>query len=175
MPRTIALNWIDWVTLAIVLVSILRGMRFGALAGLLDLGGLVATFLAAAAVYPRGAQYLREVPGLTRSWEGLIAFVVIWLGLYLPLGILIRWITARAKFPASGLLGGVLGVVRGIVLVASLLMLTLAAPFRSVVAADAHRSQVAPYLLRGSERVQAVLLPALPVRVPRLGPGGATF
>ncbi|HEV2439637.1 MAG TPA: CvpA family protein [bacterium] len=175
MPRTIALNWIDWATLAIVLVSILRGARFGVLAGLLDLGGLVATYLAAAVVYPRGAEYLREVPGLTRSWEGLIAFVVIWLGLYLPLGMVIRWIFARAKFPASGLLGGVLGVARGIVLASSLLVLTLAAPFRSVVAADAHRSQVAPYLLSGNERVQTVLLPALPVRVPRLGPGGATF
>lgn len=175
MPRMITLNWIDWVTLAIVLVSVLRGARFGAVAGLIDLAGLVATYLAAAAVYPRGAEYLRQVPGLTRSWQGLIAFVVIWLGLYLPLGMLIRWISARAKFPASGLLGGVLGVARGIVLVASLLVLTLAAPFRSVVAADAHRSQVAPYLLRGSDRVQTVLLPVLPVHVPRLGPGGATF
>lgn len=175
MPRTITLNWIDWVTLAIVLVSILRGARFGAVAGLIDLGALVATYLAAAAVYPRGAELLHQVPVLTRSWEGLIAFVVIWLGLYLPLGLLIRWIFARAKFPASGLLGGVLGVARGIILAASLLLLTLAAPFRSVVAADTHRSQVAPYLLSGSERVQVVLLPALPVRVPRLGPGGATF
>jgi uncharacterized membrane protein required for colicin V production len=175
MPRTIALNWIDWVTLAIVLVSILRGARFGVVAGLLDLGGLVATYLAAAAFYPKGAELLRQVPGLTPSWQGLIAFVVIWLGLYLPLGMLIRAIFARVKFPTSGLLGGVLGVARGTVLAASLLMLTLAAPFRSVVAADAHRSQVAPYLLRGSDRVQAVLLPALPVRVRRLGPGGATF
>ena len=175
MPRTITLNWIDWVTLAIVLVSILRGARFGALAGLLDLGALVATYLAAAALYPRGAEYLRQVPGLTKSWEGFIAFVVIWLGLYLAFGILIRWISARAQFPASGLFGGILGVARGIVIAASLLMLTLAAPFRSVVAADAHRSQVAPYLLSGSEHVQAMLLPALPVHVPRLGPGGSMF
>ncbi len=175
MPRTITLNWIDWVTLAIVLVSILRGARFGPLAGLIDLAGLVATYLAAAAVYPKGAEFLHQVPVLTRSWQGLIAFVVIWLGLYLPLGILIRWTFPRAKFSAAGLLGGVLGVARGIVLAASLLVLTLAAPFRSVVAADAHRSQVAPYLLSGSERVQTVLLPALPVHVPRLGPGGAVF
>ncbi|HET7263238.1 MAG TPA: CvpA family protein [bacterium] len=175
MPRTIALNWIDWVTLAIVLVSILRGARFGAVAGLVDLAGLVATYLAAAAVYPIGAQYLQQVPVLTVSWQRFIAFVVIWLGLYLPFGLVIRWVFARAKFPASGLVGGVFGIARGIVLAASLLVLTLAAPFRGVVAADAHRSQVAPYLLSGSERVQAVLLPALPVHIQRLGPGGATF
>ncbi|HKX17616.1 MAG TPA: CvpA family protein [bacterium] len=175
MPRTIALNWIDWVTLAIVLVSILRGARFGAVAGLVDLVSLVATYLTAAAVYPQGAEYLRQVPGLTPSWQRLIAFVVIWLGLYLPLGLLIRWIFARANFPASGLIGAVFGIARGIVLVAALLVLTFAAPFRSVVAADARRSQVAPYLLSGGERVQALLLPALPVHVPRLGPGGVTF
>jgi uncharacterized membrane protein required for colicin V production len=174
MPRTITLNWIDWVTLAIVLVSILRGARFGALAGLVDLAGLIATYLAAAWAYPRGIEYLRQVP-MSRSWEGLIAFVVIWLGLYLPLGILIRWTLARARFPASGLLGGVLGVARGTVLAASLLLLALAAPFRSVVAADTHRSQVAPYLVRGSERVQDILLPKLPVTVTRLGPGGVVF
>lgn len=175
MPRTITLSWIDWVTLAIVLVSILRGVRYGALAGLVDLAGLVATYLAAAAVYPKGAEYLRQVPGLTRSWQGFAAFLVIWLVLYFPLGILIRWVFARARFPGSGLLGGILGVVRGLVLTAALLLLALAAPFRHVVAADAHRSQVAPYLLTGSQRVQAVLLPALPVHVPRLGPGGADF
>jgi uncharacterized membrane protein required for colicin V production len=175
VPRTITLNWIDWVTLAIVLVSILRGARFGAVAGLVDLGGLVATYLTAAAFYSKGADLLLDVPVLNRPWDGLIAFVVVWLGLYLPLGFLIRWVFARAKFPGSGLLGGVLGVGRGIVLTAALLLLTLAAPFRSVVAADAHRSQVAPYLLDGSARVQSVLLPTLPVRVPRLGPGGAVF
>jgi uncharacterized membrane protein required for colicin V production len=174
MPRTITLNWIDWVTLAIVLVSILRGARFGVLAGLVDLAALIATYLAAAWAYPRGVEYLRQVP-MSRSWEGLIVFVVIWLGLYLPLGVLIRWTLARARFPVSGLLGAVLGVARGTVLAASLLLLALAAPFRSVVAADTQRSQVAPYLVRGSERVQDILLPKLPVAVTRLGPGGVVF
>jgi len=175
VPRTIILNWIDWVTLAIVLVSILRGARFGAVAGLVDLGVLVASYLTAAASYSKGADLLLEVSVLDRPWDDVIAFVVIWLGLYLPLGLLIRWVFARAKFPGSGLLGAVLGVARGLVLTAALLLLTLAAPFRSVVAADAHRSRVAPYLLSGSARVLSVLLPTLPVRVPRLGPGGAVF
>jgi uncharacterized membrane protein required for colicin V production len=174
MPRTITLNWIDWVTLAIVLVSVLRGARFGALAGLVDLVGLVVTYLAAAWAYPRGLEYLRQVP-FNRSWEGLIVFVVIWLALYLPLGMVIRSTLGRARFPASGLLGGVLGVARGIVLASSLLVLALAAPFRSVVAVDTHRSQVAPYLVSGSERVQDLLWPALPVQVTRLGPGGSLF
>jgi len=177
MPRTFALNWIDWVTLAIVLVSVLRGARFGAPAGLLDLAGLVASYLAAAVYYPLGADYLGHIPVLDPSWQGLIAFVLMWMGLYLPLGMLLRWALSRATFPASGLLGGLLGIARGLALAAALLVLMLAAPFRSVIAADAHRSQVAPYLLRGNERVQRLLRTKLPIgmRIPRIGPGGSVF
>ncbi len=113
MPRTITFNWIDWITLAIVLISVLRGARFGAVAGVIDLAGLIATYLAAAATYPRGAALLHQAPMLSPSWEALIAFVVIWLGLYIPLGLLIRWACAWARFPASGLVGGAFGVARG--------------------------------------------------------------
>jgi uncharacterized membrane protein required for colicin V production len=171
------LNWIDWVTLAIVLVSVLRGARFGAPAGLLDLAGLIAAYFTAGFYYPLGATYLSQVPGLTPSWQSLIAFLLIWMGLYLPLGMLLRWALSRATFPASGLIGGVLGIARGIVLAAALLVVMLAAPFHSVIAADAHHSQVAPYLLRGNSRIQRLLLTKLPagIRAPRIGPGGTMF
>jgi uncharacterized membrane protein required for colicin V production len=177
MPHTFTLNWIDWVTLAIVLVSVLRGARFGAPAGLLDLAALIATFLTATLYYPLGAGYLSGIPVLSPSWQSFVAFLLMWMGLYLPLGMLIRWALSRATFPASGLIGGVLGIARGLVLAAALLVLMLAAPFRSVIAADAHHSQVAPYLLQGNARFQRLLLTKLPIgmRVPRIGPGGTMF
>jgi uncharacterized membrane protein required for colicin V production len=176
MPHTYTFNWIDWVTLAIVLVSLLRGARLGAPAGILDLVALIATFLTAAVYYPLGATYL-SVSALNPSWQDLIAFVVMWMGLYLPVGLLIRWALSRATFPASGLVGGVIGVARGLVLAAALLVMLLAAPFRTVIAADAHHSQVAPYLLRGNARFNRLLLNKLPagMRVPRIGPGGTMF
>jgi uncharacterized membrane protein required for colicin V production len=177
MPHTFTLNWIDWLTLAIVLVSILRGARFGAPAGLLDLAGLIATFLTATIYYPLGAGYLSGIPVLSPSWQSFVAFLLIWMGLYLPLGMLIRWALSRVAFPASGLLGGLLGIARGLVLASALLVLMLASPFRSVIAADAHHSQVAPYLLRGNAGFQRLLLSKLPtgMRVPRIGPGGTMF
>lgn len=174
--HTFTLNWMDWVTLAIVLVSILRGARFGAPAGLLDLAALIVTFLLAAVYYPLGSTYL-NFSALTPSWQGFIAFILIWLGLYIPLGILLKWALSRAVFPASGIVGGALGIARGVVLAAALLVAMLAAPFHSVIAADAHHSQVAPYLLRGNARFQRLLLKQLPIgmRVPRIGPGGTLF
>ena len=176
MPHTLLFNWIDWITLARVLVSVLRGWRIGAPAGLLDLLALVATFLAASVYYPLGASYL-SISALTPSWQSLIAFVVMWMALYLPLGMLIRWALWRATFPVSGLVGAALGIARGLVLAAGLLVVMLAAPFHSVIAADAHHSQVAPYLLRGNAKFQRLLLQKLPIgmRVPRIGPGGTMF
>jgi Colicin V production protein len=188
MPDTSSLNWMDWITLAIVLVSILRGTRYGVLAGLGDLAVLIAAFFGASALYVQGAALLHHglellrqhplldrLPGLPPPWEALITFVAIWLALYLPTGFVVRWLLGRPEFPASRVLGGLLGGVRGLVLVTVLLVITLAAPFHRVVAADAARSRVAPYLLRANEGVEKFVLPTLPVRVPRIGPGGTLF
>jgi uncharacterized membrane protein required for colicin V production len=176
MPRTIAFTWMDWLTLAIVLVSVLRGARYGVLAGAADLVVLVAAFLGAAALYSDGAWLLRRsLPALPAPWAAFIAFVVIWAGLYLPAGLLARAALDGEAAPGSRMLGGALGALRGLVLSTILLVILLAAPFHRTIAADAQRSRVAPYLLRANERIGALLLPALPVRVPRIGPGGRMF
>ncbi len=178
MPRTITFNWIDWIILATVLISILRGARWGILAGLGDLAVLIATFLTAAMLYAPATVWARQqMPSaLSKSWAEFIAFVIIWLGLYIPVGWMARWGLGRGvAAPAARLLGGALGGVRGLVLATAALILVLAAPFRQAIAADVPRSWVAPSLLQISDRVQAALLPALPARVPRIGPGGTRF
>ncbi len=188
MSDTTSLNWMDWITLAIVLVSILRGTRYGVLAGIGDLAALIGAFFAASALYAQGAVVLHGwfelarrqpllggLPGLPPSWEALVSFIAIWLGLYVPAGSIVRWLLGHAAAPASRMLGGLLGGLRGLALVTALLVIMLAAPFHRVVAADAGRSRVAPYLLRANDGVEKLLLPTLPVRVPRIGPGGKLF
>jgi uncharacterized membrane protein required for colicin V production len=175
VPRTIALNWIDWITLAIVLVSMLRGIRSGVLAEVVELGVLVAAYLAAAVLYPQGVAFIHRVPVLPRAWEGLVSFLVIWLVLYGVAASLVRWALGRAIFPGSRVLGGLVGGVRGLVLVTALLFMSLAAPFHRVVATDSTRSLVAPTLLRWGDRLESALLPLAPVPIPRLGPGGRRF
>lgn len=169
------LTWIDWVTLAIVLVSILRGTRRGLLGGFLDLLVLVVGFFAASALYTSGAQYLKKVLILPSSWEGLIAFLVIWIALYVAIGVTIHRFLIEDTSTASRIVGGVIGGIRGLVIVDVLLVVALAAPVHASIEKDLTRSRIAPLLLRGHNRVMTAVLPALPMRVPRIGPGGRLF
>lgn len=168
-------NWIDLITLSIVLLSILRGTRYGVLAGILDLAALAASFFAASAIFVRVGASLHETLYLPPSWAGFVAFVVVWLFFYLPLGVLIRWFHGPKTHPASEILGGVVGGIRGLALMTVFLVVMSAAPFHEEVDQDVKRSPVASYLLAGYNRVVTALLPILPVEVPRIGPGGAMF
>ncbi len=175
MPRTLTLNWMDWITLSIVLVSILRATRYGALAGLLDLVILVASFFAASMLYTRGAHELLRFLILPVPWAAFTSFVVIGGTLYISGGMLVRWVFAGDTRRVSRMLGGLLGGIRGLLLVTALLVLMLASPHHEALEADAARSRVAPYLLWAHDRLMTTLLPVVPVRIPRIGPGGQQF
>jgi len=177
MPRIIAPNWVDWVTLAIVLVSVVRAIRYGVLASAADLVVLVVSFLIASLAYATGGDIVRQyLPMMAASWARLIAFVVVWLVCYLPTSRLLRLLLENAPFPLIWVFGPLIGLLRGVVLATVILVVALAAPFRDVVAEDAAKSLIGPSLLSGNDRVLSALLPALePVRVPRVGPGGEKF
>jgi uncharacterized membrane protein required for colicin V production len=175
MGRTITVNWIDWITLAIVLVSILRGTRFGALAGALDLVALMGSFFAASVLYPGLVPSLHGALFLPESWAGMLAFVFIWLALYVTVGIIIRLAHGVKTVPISEILGGVLGVFRGLALMTVFLVIMQAAPFHESIDQDVKQSPVASFLLVGYNAVMDNVAPTLPVRIPRLGPGGTVF
>ena len=114
MAATITVNWIDWLTLATVLVSILRGTRYGVLAGVLDLLALIGAFLAASALYAHVVPSLHKSLFLPTDWAGFLAFIVIWLAFYIAVGALIRLMHAVKTAPVSEMLGGVMGGIRGV-------------------------------------------------------------
>jgi len=175
MPRVITMNWIDWVIVALVLISGVRGARFGFWVVIADVLSVIVGFLAASALYGDAAaivtQYLPMVP---RSWVSLIAFVVVWVVVYFPLSRVARLALGSAPFPARELTGAVLGAARGFIVAAAVLVVALAAPSRDTVARDADGSLVAPYLLR-VDSLAMKRLPDLPVSVPQIGPGGKMF
>jgi uncharacterized membrane protein required for colicin V production len=176
MGRTISVNWIDWITLAIVLVSVLRGTRYGVLAGVIDLVAMVGAFFAATVTYARIVPVLHRTLFLPEAWGGFLAFVVIWLGLYILVGIIVRLAHGVRTLPLSEILGGVMGVVRGIAMAAALLVVILASPFREAVEPDTRHSTVAPLLLRGYNAFMVNIASTLPVRIPRFGqPDGIMF
>ena len=175
MGQTIVVNWIDWITLAIVLVSILRGTRYGVVAGVLDLLAMLASFFAASALYTRAVPPLRQSLFLPANWAGFLALIGIWLILYVLLGTIIRLVFGRKKGPLSEVLGGLVGGIRGLALTAILLVLMVAAPFREAVARDAEQSTAAVYLLRAYDAVMVRIAPTMPVPIPRIGPRGVRF
>ena len=175
MGQTIVVNWIDWITLAIVLVSILRGTRYGVVAGVLDLLAMLASFFAASALYTRAVPPLRQSLFLPANWAGFLALIGIWLILYVLLGTIIRLVFGRKKAPLSEVLGGLVGGIRGLALTAILLVLMVAAPFREAVARDAEQSTAAVYLLRAYDAVMVRIAPTMPVPIPRIGPSGVRF
>ena len=175
MGQTIVVNWIDWITLAIVLVSILRGTRYGVVAGVLDLLAMVASFFAASALYTRAVPPLRQSLFLPANWAGFLALIGIWLILYVLLGTIIRLVFGRKKAPLSEVLGGLVGGIRGLALAAILLVLMVASPFREAVARDAEQSTAAVYLLRAYDIVMVRIAATTPVPIPRIGPRGVRF
>ena len=126
------MNWIDWVTVALVLISGVRGARYGFWVVLADSVSLIASFLFACTVYADGGtivtQYLQMV---TPSWGALIAFVVVWVVIYFPLSRIARILLRDVPFPASEMTGAMLGAARGFVLATAILVVALAAPFRA--------------------------------------------
>ncbi len=175
MTRVITVNWIDWITLAVVLISILRGTRYGVLAGIIDFVAMLGAFLAASILYVRAEPALQHALALPPNWGGFLAFTVIWLVLYVGVGVVVRLTHGVKTVPLSEILGGAMGVLRGLALVTACLVILLASPFRQGIEEDAKRSIVAPLLLKGHNAVMVTVLPTIPVRIPRIGPGGTVF
>jgi membrane protein required for colicin V production len=175
MTRVITVNWIDWITLAIVLISILRGTRYGVLAGIIDLVAMLGAFFAASILYVQAVPTLQHSLYLPPDWGGFLAFTVIWLALYLSVGIAVRLVHGIKTVPLSEILGGAMGVVRGLALMTACLVIALASPFHKTIEQDTKRSIVAPLLLKGHDAVMVTVVPSIPVRIPRIGPGGNVF
>ena len=175
MARTITVNWIDWITLAVVLISILRGTRYGVLAGVIDFVAMLGAFFAASILYVRVVPGLQHALALPPNWGGFLAFTVIWLVLYVAVGVVVRLVHGVKTVPLSEILGGAMGVVRGLALVTACLAVVLASPFRQAIEQDTKRSIVAPLLLKGYDAVMGTVLPTIPVQIPRIGPGGTVF
>jgi uncharacterized membrane protein required for colicin V production len=131
MPRVITMNWIDWVTIALVLVSAVRGARYGFWVVITDVAAVIVSFLAASVLYGEGGTIVTQYLPVPSGWAGLIAFVVVWVVIYFPLSRILRIFLRDVPFPVSEITGATLGAARGFVLAAAVLAVCLAAPFRT--------------------------------------------
>lgn len=143
------MNAADWIILGFLAFSVagaaIRGFFFEAF----HLAGWIVGYLLAAWQYPRLAGWF--APHLKSPWVGeMVAFLLIFFAVLVLAGFigrLARWLMKKASLSAlDRVLGGVLGLVRGILVAA--IVLTAVAAFEPAAGWLA-QSQLAPYLLVG--------------------------
>jgi membrane protein required for colicin V production len=140
-------NVADWLILLVLLVSVAQAASVGFLQEAFGIGGLVFGYILAAWQYHRLAA--RFAPDLKSPWLGEIAgFLLIFVGVMILAGIagrIARWIAKEAGLSFfDRFLGGVLGLLRGCLVVAIVLVSMAAFTPTSRWLAD---SEMAPYFL----------------------------
>ena len=119
------MNIADWIILLVLLLSVVQAASSGFFQEAFGIAGLVFGYLLAAWQYRRLAEYF--VPYISSPWLGEIAaFLAIFLGVMVVAGVLgkiVRWIVKETGLNVvDRFLGGVLGLVRGCLLVAIILV-----------------------------------------------------
>jgi membrane protein required for colicin V production len=137
----------DWVILAVLLVSVVQAASAGFFQEACGIAGLVFGYILAAWQYRRLAQWAS--PNLKSPWLGEIAaFLVIFLAVMIVAGMagrIARWVMKEAGLSfLDRFLGGVLGLLRGGLLVAVVLLSMAAFTPASRFLAG---SELAPYFL----------------------------
>ena len=139
----------DWIILACLAVSVIGAVIEGFFYTALNLAGLVIGYLLAAWWYHNLADWF--APHLKTPWVGEItAFLIIFFAVLIAAGYaarLARWVMKKAGLRTiDRILGAVLGLLRGVLVVAIVLTaLTAFAPAEKWLA----ESQLAPYFLVG--------------------------
>src|SRR5437868_9296335 len=115
----------DWIIIAIILVSIVQAAKSGFFHEAFGIGGLVLGYLLAAWHYDQVSQWL--ITYLKWTWLSDIAgFLTIFVSLMILAGVAVRiasWATKEAGLSVfDHILGGPLGVLRGSLIVAVVLM-----------------------------------------------------
>jgi membrane protein required for colicin V production len=135
----------DWVIVAVLVVSVIHAASSGFFHEAFGMAGLIFGYLLAAWNYERLAA--RFAPHLKSMWLGeLAAFLIIFLAVMILAGIagrIARWLVKEAGLSSvDRVLGGALGLLRGSLVVAVVLMSTAA-----FTPAWLEGSALAPYFL----------------------------
>jgi membrane protein required for colicin V production len=121
----LGVNAADWIILLVLLVSVVQAASSGFFQEIFGLAGLVFGYLVAAWQYRRLADHFAAY--ISSRWLGeIVAFLAIFLGVMVLAGVLgkiVRWAMKEAGLSViDRFLGGVLGLVRGCLLVSIVLV-----------------------------------------------------
>jgi membrane protein required for colicin V production len=137
----------DWIIFALLLLNVVSAAIQGFLAEALSMAGLIVGYIVAAWQYPRLAGWLSSF--FKSEWlADIFGFLIIFFAIVLLFGIagrIARWVMKEAGLSGfDRFLGGVLGLLKGGLMVAVILMgLTAFTPTSKLL----EDSQLAPYFL----------------------------
>src|SRR5579864_1317035 len=137
----------DWMIFALVLVNVVSAAMQGFFAEALGMAGLIVGYIAAAWQYQRLADWLETF--LKNDWLAeILGFLIIFFAIVLAfavVGRIARWVMKEAGLSGfDRFLGGVLGLLKGGLMVAVILMgMTAFTPTSNMLKS----SQLAPYFL----------------------------
>ena len=119
------MNIADWIILLVLLLSVVQAASSGFFQEAFGIAGLIFGYLIAAWQYRHFAEHF--APYISSHWLGeIVAFLAIFLGVMVLAGLvgkIVRWIVKEAGLNVvDRFLGGVLGLVRGCLLVAIILV-----------------------------------------------------
>jgi membrane protein required for colicin V production len=140
-------NFADWIILLALVISVVQAASSGFFQEAFGIAGLVFGYLLAAWQYQRLAGHFESY--ISSKWLGeIVAFLAIFFGVMILAGILgkiVRWIMKEAGLSMiDRFFGGVLGLVRGCLLIAIVLVsMTAFTP----TSKGLQHSALAPYFL----------------------------
>jgi membrane protein required for colicin V production len=146
-PQELGMTPADWIICLVMLLNVVTAAMQGFFSEALTIGGLVVGYIVAAWQYRRLAEWFEGF--LKNDWLAeILGFLIIFFAILILFGIAAR--VARWVMKESGLsgldrfLGGVLGLAKGGLMVAVILMgMTAFAPASKLL----ENSQLAPYFL----------------------------
>jgi membrane protein required for colicin V production len=151
-------NWLDWVIIGFIALSVIGGFREGFVRLGIGFAALIVGFIAATWFYGLAADPL--VPYVkTRTLANLLGFSLIFVGV-LVTGSLVAALIARVfklvgLSPVDRVLGAAFGFVRGALVIVIATMCLMAFAPNSLPAA-VETSDLAPYVIRGSRALTTV-------------------
>jgi membrane protein required for colicin V production len=153
-----AWNWLDWILVIIVALSILVAVRKGFIRELISLAAVIVGLIVAGAEYARAGHWFEHFTKSRHlaSAAGFLAVFVFVMLIGAAISLAARLLVQKTGVNwADRLLGGVFGLVRGIVIDSIVLMVLMA--FAIQTQAVRH-SELAPYVSTGA-RAMASLVP----------------
>lgn len=156
------MNWIDLVIILLVIYFMTIGYFQGFVKQVIDLFGLVASFLFALKFYQTSADLVSSVFSIPQPFHNVIGFFLAWfifeIIYFLAASFFYRKIPDKFKTsPVNHYLGVLPAIIRGVILTAVFLVLILILPIPSRTRNEINNSKVGGEMVRRSAKVESYL------------------